>query len=138
MNTPKQIQLALAAICVFFCSVLFGQVRPNLIDEDPKLATIFKTENNDKGTVSYTVMQDVLQKNATKIVTFQIFVPSEQRVLIEIRNEDGDLTEILHNDFVPSNMRVPFTLSGENWNGQEHFIRVVTEAFVEVHEVAFR
>ena len=104
----------------------------------PELIKAMNEGFEEKGVVSYTVMSNILQKDETKQVRFNVGVDREQKVIVEIFNEEGELIEVVYNDFMTAEKKTQFMLNAKNWDVQlNHYLRVTTEDYVENHELVF-
>lgn len=138
----------LAIIIVTFLmlstTTIFAQKAPQTSDVDPKvdydqtLVEAMKGKNYEKGLVSYTVMKSIFHKENIQQVNFNVEVDREQKVIIEVFNTDGELIQVLYNDYLEANELAKFTVNGERWEKKlSYYIRVTTEDYIENHEVVF-
>ena len=116
----------------------FGQGSP-LVDKTA-MDDFKKGENVEKGVVGqidYTVTTGIHQILASFTVKFDVQVEAEQKVLIEVFNEYGDLTEVVYNDYMPANQLHNFTLNKLKWglDAEAHYLRVTTDEYIENHEI---
>lgn len=123
-----------------FCSIItFAQKTTPKIEKDPELIKAMQTGNSEgKGAVSYTVMSNILQKDETKEVRFNVKVDREQKVIVEVFNEMGELVEVLYNDYMTEAQKNQFLIDVKDWDLQQnYYLRVTTEDYIENHEVVF-
>lgn len=109
-----------------------------LIEKDEKLLEKINKGSQDKGIVSYDVMQNIMQNDAAKQIKFEVSVAAEQKVIVEIFNEEGELIEVIYNDFMLPNEKTKFWLSGKKWNNDiTYYLRVTSDDAIENHEIVF-
>jgi hypothetical protein len=95
-------------------------------------------DSEEKGVISYTVISNILQKEETKEVRFNVEVDKEQKVVVEVFSEEGDLIEVIYNDYMLGEQKSQFLIKAKNWDLQQnHYLRVTTEDYIENHEIAF-
>ena len=59
-------------------------------------------------------------------------------MIVEIFNENGDLIEVIYNDFMLPKEKTKFWLSGKKWNSDlTYYLRVTSEDTIENHEIVF-
>ena len=124
---------------LMLCStVTFAQKKAPKIEKDPELIKAMSEGSEEKGVASYTVMSNILQKDETKQVRFNVGVDREQKVIVEIFNEEGELIEVIYNDYMTAEKKTQFMLNAKSWDLQlNHYLRVTTEDYVENHELVF-
>lgn len=127
-------------VFVMLCSTItFAQKTAPKIEKDPELIRAMQEgSSEEKGAVSYTVMSNILQKDEAKEVLFNVKVDREQKVMVEVFNENGDLIEVVYNDYMLGENKRQFLIDGKHWDFQQnYYLRVTTEDYIENHEVAF-
>lgn len=127
-------------VFVMLCSTItFAQKKAPKIEKDPELIRAMQEGcSEEKGAVSYTVMSNILQKDEAKEVQFNVKVDRIQKVMVEVFSENGDLIEVLYNDYMLGENKRQFLIDGKNWDLQQnYYLRVTTEDYIENHEVAF-
>jgi hypothetical protein len=83
-------------------------------------------------------MQNIMQNDFAKQVKFEVSVASEQQVIVEIFNENGELIEVIYNDFMLPNEKTKFWLSGKKWDNEiTYYLRVTSDDAIENHEIVF-
>lgn len=111
------------------------------VERDDELLRLTATGNEPKGgsaTISYTVMQNILQSKKLEQVDFDVKVDRIQSVLVEVFNEEGELIEVIFNDFMAPNKAYNFKINGSKWTEDTHYLRVTTEDYVENHQIGFK
>ncbi|MFT5832739.1 MAG: hypothetical protein ACI97N_000352 [Cognaticolwellia sp.] len=124
---------------MLFSAVTFAQKKAPKIEKNIELLkAIEEGFDEEKGITSYTVMSNILQKDETKQVRFNVEVDRVQKVLIEIFSEEGELVEVIFNDYVAAEKKIQFLLNAKNWDIQlNHYLSVTTEDYIENHELIF-
>ena len=95
---------------MLFSAVTFAQKKAPKIEKNIELLkAIEEGFDEEKGITSYTVMSNILQKDETKQVRFNVEVDRVQKVLIEIFSEEGELVEVIFNDYVAAEKKIKKT-----------------------------
>jgi hypothetical protein len=141
MTTKRNNIITTMTILIFLmcCSVItFAQKTSPKIEKDPELIKAMQSASEEKGAVSYTVMSNILQKDEAKEVRFNVAVDRVQKVMVEVFSEEGDLIEVIYNDYMLSEKKSQFLIKAENWDLQQnYYLRVTTEDYIENHEIVF-
>jgi hypothetical protein len=126
-------------ILILFTNTITAQkaISP-LVEKDNRVLEAMKNGSEDKSIVSYDVMQNIMQNDFAKQIKFEVSVANEQKVIVEIFNENGDLIEVIYNDFMLPKEKTKFWLSGKKWNSDlTYYLRVTSEDTIENHEIVF-
>lgn len=140
MRKSNIINSIFTLLFILITTAVFAQKEENekLIDKDPVLIEAMKQNNYNKGLVNYNVMKGVFQTAKVQQVKFNVEVETEQNVMIEVFNEEGELIQVLYNDLLKAEKTMPVTIDGINWEkNMSYYIRVTTDDFIENHEVVF-
>jgi hypothetical protein len=137
-NNNTIITMTVFTFLMLFSVITFAQKISPKIKKKPKLVKAMQSSSEEKGTISYTVISNILQKEETKEVRFNVAVDRAQKVMIEVFNEEGNLIEVLYNDYMLGEKANQFLITAKNWNlEQNHYLRVTTDDYIENHEVVF-
>jgi len=142
MKNQKKIQKAILTFFVFFLVLNLGIAQPTtinpLVEKDEKTMKAMKEGGETKGIISYDVMKNIMQNDVVKQIKFDVSVSNEQKVIVEIFNEYGELVEVVYNDFMKPNEETKFWLSGKDWDNEiAYYLRVTTSDSIENHEIVF-
>jgi len=141
MRTKRNNTIITMTVFTFLmlCSVIiFAQKASPKIEKYPELIKAMEFDSEEKGVISYTVISNILQKEETKEVRFNVEVDKEQKEVVEVFSEEGDLIEVIYNDYMLGEQKSQFLIKAKNWDLQQnHYLRVTTEDYIENHEIAF-
>lgn len=132
------ITMTILTFLMCFSVITFAQKAAPKIEKDPELIKAMQSGSVEKGAVSYTIMSNILQKEETKEVRFNVAVDREQKVIVEVFSQEGDLVEVIYNDYMLGEKKNQFLIKAEKWDLQQnYYLRVTTEDYIENYEVAF-
>lgn len=125
---------------LLFSTTILAQKKVRFeVEKNEGLVEAMKQENLPKGITNYTVMKMVFQKKNSQEVKLTVVVDREQKVIVEIFNEEGRLISVLYNDYLSAENAKNFTADGTKWKkNASHYIRVTTEDYIENHEIVLK